>query len=229
MIPPAFAVPLYLYQGADLPEPRHLCDYVLAAQGLIRRMSNHHTAADLLLHPFPPDLPLPGLGLQPCPLRGIHFRLPRIPAGLLLALLEDARQDMEREFMYRVRFDPAGGVYEIDRPAQRGDRLHVRYDAGNGSDVILEIHSHNRMPAFFSPTDDRDEQGGRWYAVMGHIDREHPRLALRLGMYGQWAVNMPLTTLFEGVGPFEPVWLDPAPPPPPEDDGWLSRFLPWRQ
>ena len=33
-------IPLYLYQGHTLPPPSHLYDYVLAAQGLLKRSDN---------------------------------------------------------------------------------------------------------------------------------------------------------------------------------------------
>ena len=165
-------MPLYLYQGRTLPPPQHLYDYVLAAQGLIKRSTNRHTEADLLLVPLPAGLELTGLNLQPYPLRGVRLKQARIPGAILQELLADARQDLSREFMYLVRLDPASGRYAIDRPAQHGSAVHVGYSATANSDVLLEIHSHATMPAFYSPTDDRDEQGGRWYAVMGRLQQE---------------------------------------------------------
>ncbi len=231
-------IPLYLYQGHPLPPPRHLYDYVLAAQGLIKRSDNSHTTADLLLHRLPPALALTGLNLQPYPLRGIQLKRPRIPGALLQELLADARQDLDREFMYLVRLDPASGRYVIDRPAQQANAVHVGYAASAGSDVLLEIHSHNRMAAFFSPTDDRDEQGGRYYAVMGRLDQARPQLALRAGMYGHWAFNLPGELLFERTEPFDDVWVEPTAPrstpfTPPEAPGpdptWLSKLIPWRR
>jgi hypothetical protein len=56
------------------------------------------------------------------------------------------------------------------------------------------------MAAFFSPTDDRDEGGFRFYAVIGRL-LTRPELRLRLGMYGDfWEV--PVTALFTDPGPF---------------------------
>lgn len=231
-------IPLYLYQGHPLPSPQHLYDYVLAAQGLIKRSDNSHTSADLLLHRLPPALTLTGLNLQAYPLRGVQLKRPRIPGAILQELLADARQDLDREFMYLVRFDPASGRYVIDRPAQQASAVHVGYAASAGSNVLLEIHSHNRMAAFFSPTDDRDEQGGRYYAVMGRLDQARPQLALRVGMYGHWAFNVPSELLFEQIEPFDDVWAEPAAPrsnpfPEPEgaapDPSWLAKLIPWRR
>ena len=228
-------ITLYLHQGHNLPPPQHLYDYILSTQGLIKRSSNSHTEADLLLAALPIGLELIGLNLHPYPLRGIQLKLPRIPGHILQDILADARQDISREFMYLVRFDALTGRYVIDRPEQNGTGIHVGYNPSANSDVVLEIHSHHTMPAFFSPTDNRDEQGGRWYAVMGRIHQEQPQLALRLGMYGQWAFNLPGTVLFEHLGPFEVVWVEPAAGQLDSgewaggENNWLSKLLPWRR
>jgi hypothetical protein len=85
------------------------------------------------------------------------------------------------------------------------------------------------MPAYFSQTDDRDEQGGRFYAVIGRLDQDQPELVLRLGMYGTWLYNVPALALFEDVGPLVEVYTDEA-----EvaqyagPDSWLDRVLRWR-
>ena len=36
--------------------------------------------------------------------------------------------------------------------------------------VVAEFHSHGSSRAFFSATDDRDEQGFRIYGVVGRLD-----------------------------------------------------------
>jgi hypothetical protein len=91
------------------------------------------------------------------------------------------------------------------------------------------------MPAYFSGVDDRDELGGRLYAVMGHLDRSRPELLLRLGFYGTWLYNIPALTIFDDISPFEEVYLDSAEiarvearEPAPARGGWLSPLLPWR-
>jgi hypothetical protein len=50
---------------------------------------------------------------------------------------------------------------------------------------VLDIHSHtDGVPAQFSPTDNRDEQGFRLYAVVGDLRNLCPTVELRLGVYG---------------------------------------------
>jgi hypothetical protein len=69
------------------------------------------------------------------------------------------------------------------------------------------------MPAFFSATDDGDELGGRFYAVMGRLERANPEIALRLGIYGHWLNNVPALTLFRQTGPFVEVHAGEPDPP----------------
>ena len=50
---------------------------------------------------------------------------------------------------------------------------------------VMEIHSHNSMPAFFSGIDDRDEAGYPGvFGVIGHLDRQSPSICLRAGNCG---------------------------------------------
>lgn len=43
-----------------------------------------------------------------------------------------------------------------------------------------DLHSHNDMPAQFSPVDDRDERANRVYMVVGRLDRYFPELSVRV-------------------------------------------------
>ncbi len=70
-------------------------------------------------------------------------------------------------------------------------------ESGPGSSyagALIEVHSHHGMPAFWSGTDDADEQGFRLYAVLGDIFRR-PTLRVRVGIYGQF-YELPAGTIF---------------------------------
>lgn len=218
-------IPLYLYQGRPMPRPDRLYDYVLADQGLIKRVESPYAAADRLLVPIREQLT--GLHLQPYPFHPLRFKLPRIPGRLLLDVLADARRNIQLEFMYHFRFTPEQG-WSVTRPEQAQSWTRVGYQH-DPAGVILDLHSHHTMPAFFSPTDDGDEQGGRFYAVMGHLDRPDPHLIIRLGMYGHWLFNVPGLTLFDALGPFVEVYVeDETVQPADPQHGWFSKLLPWR-
>lgn len=81
-------------------------------------------------------------------------------------------------------------------------------DAGR---TVVDLHSHNSMPAFFSGTDNADEQGFRLYCVIGRIDTDAPEIACRAGVYGHhWPV--PALAIFEGVGSFVDTFSVGEPP-----------------
>lgn len=193
-------IPLYMYVGYPIDRPEHLYDYVIAAQGIIKRLENSYVSADYLLAPIAEELI--GLGLATYPLRPLSLKLPRIPGHLLQETLADARRNLNLEFMYHFRFDPGGRGWFVTRPEQERSGARVGYLNHDPAGIVLDLHSHHTMPAFFSSTDDRDERGGRFYAVIGRLDRPRPELILRLGAYGHWLDNIPALTLFDELGPF---------------------------
>ena len=74
---------------------------------------------------------------------------------------------------------PAGGAPAV------GTATSLAYVPPAG--VVAEFHSHGSSRAFFSATDDRDEQGFRIYGVAGRLDTPRPELSLRVGVYGHFA------------------------------------------
>ena len=78
-----------------------------------------------------------------------------------------------------------GGDYRLVVPPQSGTASSLAYLPPSG--VVAEFHSHGCHRAFFSATDDRDEQGFRIYGVVGRLDALQPELTLRLGIYGHFA------------------------------------------
>ena len=136
-------------------------DYVLAADGLYVQAQNDHITARIRIAETEVR------GLQP-----IHEKLVLrhgpIPAPLLDAGIAWMQKTPETETFFCVRW-------------QAGQGASVVYQAVPGA--VAEIHSHASHPAFFSATDDRDEQGLRIYWVAGRLNSPKPQLALRLGVY----------------------------------------------
>jgi hypothetical protein len=54
-----------------------------------------------------------------------------------------------------------------------------------------DIHSHNDMPAKFSPVDDRDERANRVYMVVGRLDQYFPELSVRVCNGGHFCAIPP--------------------------------------
>ncbi|MCY4507121.1 MAG: Mov34/MPN/PAD-1 family protein [Acidobacteria bacterium] len=151
-------------------------DYVLGSGGVYVQSESAHLTARVLI--------------APCTVRGLapvaeKVALPhgRIPSRLFEAGLRWFRDAPDTERFFAVRWD--GSAYRPVVPPQAGTATGLAYQPPAG--VVAEFHSHGSLPAFFSATDDRDEQGFRIYGVAGRLDAARPELRLRLGVYGHFA------------------------------------------
>ncbi len=73
--------------------------------------------------------------------------------------------------------------YQFYIPEQKGAGASVQYQVGDS--VVLDLHSHHHMAAWFSPQDSRDETGLRLYGVVGRLNAT-PVVRLRVGVYGHF-------------------------------------------
>lgn len=141
------------------------------------------------------------------PLRPIfQLLVPRIPARLLDAVLADARRARRpgdgrpdnglNEVLYQFHYHRR--AVQVKKPAQQTTPTSVTTAVANAASIICDLHSHGNMRAFFSQTDNADEQGARLYAVIGRLGSE-PEMRLRVGLYGYW-LALPLTASFYQQG-----------------------------
>lgn len=185
----------HVHKSSPLPPNDALAyQYLLAAPGVYLR-------AESLFF----DVLLP---IARCPIRGLaplqpHFglKVPRLPDRLLAAVLLDARRVRRpdgglNEALYHFHHD--GADVRVVKPAQRATAAGVVGAESNMISVLLDLHSHGNMGAFWSGLDDGDEQGFRVYGVIGRLD-ERPEIRLRLGVYGYW-FPLPVNLLFDGSG-----------------------------
>jgi PRTRC genetic system protein A len=190
-------VTYHIHKQDPLPPSDALAyQYILAGNGLFVRAETRFFTAVLLA--------------AACTVRGLaplrrRFRLkyPRLPAQLLHAVLADGRRARQpdgrlNETLYQIHHH--GRTVQVRKPAQQGTATSVVAVGGDDPAVVCDLHSHGHMPAFFSPTDDADEQGLRLYAVMGRLDSV-PEMRLRLGVCGYWQPLL-LTAVFSDAGPF---------------------------
>lgn len=181
-------------------------DYLLAGDGLWLAAAN---AALAVRAP-----------LARCQVRGLSplggacvLRYGRIPAWIWRGCAEIARlwATVDLEILLLVTCD-AEGRYALVVPEQAVSAARVRYTPPAlpaDATVVLALHSHHQQPAYFSGTDDGDEQGLALYAVVGRLDTPRPEVALRAGAYGAW-LSVPWEDAFEGDrGPFRDTQFDP--------------------
>ena len=164
-------------------------DYVLGAGGLYVQSESANLTARILVAPAE----VRGLATVSEKVTLTHGLIPAHLFELGLSWLL-AAPGTERFFA--VRWD--GDAYRLVVPPQSGTGSSLTYWPPRG--VIAEFHSHGRHRAFFSATDDNDEQGFRVYGVVGRLDTAQPELALRLGIYGHFA-PLEWQQVFDGQHP----------------------------
>lgn len=180
----------YLVARDDLPPRSGLAyDYLLAGDG-VYLVAEH----DLLVVRVP---------IAHCTVRGLlpicsacvlkHGRLPALLWEQIVAIARVGAL-YEREILAAVTWDDTFG-YRVEVPPQIVSLDNVLYQ--RIPSTVLEIHSHHRYPAFFSPTDDADEQRLGLFGVLGRLDTDQPEVALRVGAYG-CTMAIPWKTVFDG-------------------------------
>jgi len=174
----------HIYRGQPLPQPKYYA-YVLAGNGLYKwaRPPDFRAVAPLVRCRV---AGLPDFDDQP------HLLTAKIPIERLNEVLAHARRVVVEQ-MYHFHY--LGSRWRVSLPRQLATPGRVCYQGGDDRSIILDLHSHHNMGAFFSATDDRDEQGCRFYGVIGHI-YDRPEIALRVGVWGTYQ-RVSLNALFE--------------------------------
>lgn len=108
------------------------------------------------------------------------------------------------EAMTHILWHKKEKKYMIGIPTQTVSRASVNYifDDLNQEDhlIVVDIHSHNTMGAFFSGTDDGDDKKGCWFAgVVGQLNMEKPALKFRFTNYGAFR-DVRMEDLFDMKG-----------------------------
>jgi PRTRC genetic system protein A len=192
-----------IHKHAPLPTSDALAyQYILAGNGVFVRAETRF---------FSVLLPAATCTVRGLPPLRSHFKLlvPRIPTHLLNIILADAcrarRPDNTlNEVLYQ--FHHHGQRVQVRKPPQQSHVTTVLATHTGEMSVLCDLHSHGNMSAFFSQTDNADEQGIRLYAVAGRLD-SLPEMRLRAGVYGYW-LPLPLTAVFSGSGPFKDLYLE---------------------
>lgn len=196
-------VTYHVHKQAPLPVNGALAyQYILARNGVFIRAETAFF-----------DVLLP---IASCPVRGLlplkpHFQLkvPTIPGKLLNTVLADARRVRRpdgglNEVLYQ--FHHHGSTVQVKKPAQQATAVSVTTTRVEDKHILCDLHSHGNMRAFFSQTDNADEQAARIYAVIGNLD-SGPEIRLRVGVYGYW-MSLPVTAVFTDSGLFKDLYQE---------------------
>ena len=119
-----------------------------------------------------------------------HLSAQKIPGGLLCEIYWFFRKNPCKEAAAQIFYDDKTGMYELYFPKQRSNMCHVVFDRDMALEeekvLVMDIHSHGRMDAFFSSVDNHDEKGTRLFLVLGKIDSTKPACKLRAGIAGHY-------------------------------------------
>lgn len=155
---------------------------------------------------------------------GLVLSLPKIPYEMLLKTIaffkEVMRKHSNAEAMVQFYFDEESDTYFMNCPEQEVSGARVAFKRDSGLDetytLVMDIHSHNTMSAFFSSVDDADEKENRIYGVVGKLNNVTPEMRFRISV-GDDHKEIDVFDIFEN--PFADVafpesWLDKCTPPP---------------
>lgn len=117
-----------------------------------------------------------------------YFKLltPPIPRGFIDAAVSYFRQDLSKEAIVNITYNKKLRRFFLRYPSEEDTKAEKAYIIYNfrrwfikDEVVVLQIHSHNTMPAYFSAVDDRDEFLPGLYGVIGNLDLKHPTMKFR--------------------------------------------------
>ena len=121
----------------------------------------------------------------------LKLSTPKIPQGFLTAIVSYFRQDLTKEAIVKVTYNKVLRRFFLRYPNMEETTAEKSYIIYNFSRwikrdeiTVLDIHSHNTMPAFFSDTDDADEWIPGLYGVIGSLGSEKPTMAFRFSGFG---------------------------------------------
>ncbi len=120
--------------------------------------------------------------------------LPKIPYKLLSEVISFFRAQIssENEFeaLVYVYWSVEKECYYVCVPEQFVSKTRVKATVPDLDEdqfvLVMEIHSHNTMPALFSPIDDEDEKATRLYAVIGSLNKLYPDIEIRFSVGGRF-------------------------------------------
>ena len=149
--------------------------YLLAQDGVHAQFRRRWVKGSILVAPSRATLPF---GVHSA---GIDLLCGRVPASLVRQFAVEARRRLPNEVAAWITWSPAAQGQAARWELRILESLHataghVRFERPtlpSGEHLVLDIHSHGRLPAFFSGTDDEDDSDVsvvKIAAVLGNVD-----------------------------------------------------------
>ena len=177
----------------DSPASHAMYEYVVAGNGLwVRAQDDRMSACIPVAYAHNPGLS----DLAP----HAYLKAGKIHSAYLRSIYKSALANLPNEAAYQFSVCLADPVpYTVAMPRQVATPTNVDYE--DNPEAVVDLHSHGELGAFFSSTDDADEQGLRFYVVVGELTSGLPTIKARVGVYGHhWKID-PLA-IFTELYPF---------------------------
>ncbi len=179
---PTLAAPRF---GA-LPEMHNGQRVIVAANGVFVQVKLDWLDCIVRIADTAPVPPLPYGTVQ----ERIDFAFGVIPVSLLEAFIEAGRIGLPNEVAGGLIYSRSTKnlrlqVYDVLRTSPDG----VEYCMPSlevGESLAVDLHTHGINRAFWSFTDNRDDQGVKVAGVFGNLDRNKPSAAFRLAVNGYY-------------------------------------------
>lgn len=125
----------------------------------------------------------------------------RIPVSILEEIVSTFRAEPDIEQLAYVIWD-MDQHYSVYWPDQTSSAVSVEAQEGfmetDERFIVLQIHSHGRLPAFFSKQDDADEIRTGLYGVVGLCHQAYPEIRFRMSCGGKFQSVAP-DEIFSGA------------------------------
>ena len=123
----------------------------------------------------------------------LRFSFGVIPLALLDRFIELARAGLPNEVAGAIVYHCENGsltlrMHEVITASPSAIEYRIAELAADEL-LAVDLHSHGWLDAFWSATDDRDDQGVRICGVFGRLDRNRPTAKFRVALNGHF---MPL-------------------------------------
>lgn len=154
---------------------------------------------------------------------GLVLALPKIPYKMLLQTISFFKEVMRKynnaEAMVQFYYDDVKKEYILFCPDQEVSGARVSFKRSAEMDdthtLVMDIHSHNTMGAFFSTIDNADEKENRIFGVIGKLNQQPPEMKFRISVGGEFK-EIDMFEIFEN--PYAEVdfpseWLNKCSPP----------------
>lgn len=120
----------------------------------------------------------------------VDIKFEAIPRVLRQQFYRDALAAMPNEMAAAMIWNSESGAWRYEmRPALEATPVHIDYQEvilGRGEHLVLDLHSHGSLDAFFSAEDDADDAGSmKFSGVIGSLKEDEPSSVMRLSMLGK--------------------------------------------